>query len=189
MTCDINHTKSGIPDTNALDILVAHYLKNWKGCGQDELAWYKTSENLNEAISRATSSQTEAGRRHSHQRRIIQEAINEAQYRLIQKESELRGCISFEELHEIIKTELASVWGLGELYYYDIAHRIGAYLKHSPIKVYLHSGTRVGARALGLNVSKGYLEKRDLPKPLHRLKPDQVEDFLCLYKARLKPVS
>lgn len=139
------------------------------------------SDSLNEAISRATSSQTEVGKRHSHRWRIIQEAINEAQCRLILVASDLQSCKSFEELHEAIKSQLASVSGLGELYYYDIAHRIGAYLKLSPLKVYLHSGTRVGAKALGLKVSKGYLEINDLPKPLHKLKPDQIEDFLCLY--------
>jgi hypothetical protein len=33
---------------------------------------------------------------------------------------------------------------------YDIAHRIGAYLRREPEAVYLHAGTREGARALNL---------------------------------------
>ena len=42
---------------------------------------------------------------------------------------------------------------LGELTVYDVAHRIGAYLQLEPDVVYLHRGTRIGARYLGLRLA------------------------------------
>jgi hypothetical protein len=41
---------------------------------------------------------------------------------------------------------------------YDTALRIGAKLKLFPTKVYLHAGTRLGARALGLDDSAATLK-------------------------------
>jgi hypothetical protein len=55
------------------------------------------------------------------------------------------------ELHALIKRTIHSIGGLRELYTYDMALRIGAFLGLAPEFVYLHRGTRAGARALGLN--------------------------------------
>ncbi|MBI1997211.1 MAG: hypothetical protein HYW03_03845 [Deltaproteobacteria bacterium] len=65
---------------------------------------------------------------------------------------------------------------------YDTALRIGARLGLEPERVYIHSGTRVGARRLGLDWRAKWIEPKDLPKPLRSLPPWQVEDILCIYK-------
>lgn len=74
---------------------------------------------------------------------------------------------------------------VGELYVYDAALRLGAHLGLAPTFVYLHAGTRLGARALGLGQGRAYLEMHELPLPLQALSPDEVESFLCIYKAFL----
>jgi hypothetical protein len=75
--------------------------------------------------------------------------------------------------------------GLGKLYAYDVAHLIGAHLNLSPERVYLHAGTRKGARALGFPSALEYLTPSQLPSELQILKPYEMEDFLCIYKAFL----
>ena len=45
---------------------------------------------------------------------------------------------------------------------YDIAHRIGAYFGKLPENVYLHAGTRIGARAF--NIKGDSIDPRTLPK-------------------------
>jgi hypothetical protein len=63
------------------------------------------------------------------------------------------------------------VTGIGELYVYDTALRIGAKLGVFPEKVYLHAGTRIGVRNLGLDARRTALRMASLPRALRRLKP------------------
>ena len=56
-----------------------------------------------------------------------------------------------------------------------------------PERVYLHRGTRKGARALGLDWRADSLDPRVLPKELADLEPREIEDFLCIYKDCLRP--
>jgi hypothetical protein len=74
---------------------------------------------------------------------------------------------------------------VADLTIYDITHRIGAHLGLAPERVYLHRGTRVGARALGLGRGRATLELRELPPEFHRLTAAEAEDCLCIYKDRL----
>ena len=99
--------------------------------------------------------------------------------------SRLTACKSFHELHTVIGELLSPISGLGELYIYDTAVRIGAYLGLAPEFVYLHAGTRKGARALGLGRGRAYLEIRELPGPLQALSADEAESFLCIFRALL----
>jgi hypothetical protein len=68
------------------------------------------------------------------------------------------------------------------LYIYDAAVRLGYYFKLAPEYVYLHRGTREGAKALGLDYHGKCLEKEQVPTPVRVLSPAQIESFLCIYK-------
>ncbi len=70
--------------------------------------------------------------------------------------------------------------GIAELTVYDIAHRIGAFLKLELRLVYLHRGTAKGARELGFRGRT--VEVSRLPKAFHRLSAAELEDCLCIYK-------
>jgi hypothetical protein len=96
---------------------------------------------------------------------------------------------TFEELLERIETLIGPIPGVGELMVYDTALRIGAIVGVEPDRVYLHRGTRQGARALGLATGGNVLFMDQLPPQLRRLKPREVEDLLCIYKADLEQVS
>ncbi len=73
----------------------------------------------------------------------------------------------------------------GRLPVYDVALRIGAFLKVLPERVYLQSGARKGARALGLDATQRSLPMSAFPPAFHRLEPWEVEDVLCIYKREL----
>jgi hypothetical protein len=70
---------------------------------------------------------------------------------------------------------------------YDTATRVGAFLRLQPKRVYLHAGTRQGARALGFRKRES-LSARELPKALRRLSPDEIEDCLCIYKSQVAAI-
>jgi hypothetical protein len=82
--------------------------------------------------------------------------------------------------------ELGTLSGIGELYVYDTAFRLGAYLALLPVDVYLHTGTRAGARALKLNVDRKFIPIDEFPTALRHLQAHEIEDFLCIYKSKLQ---
>ena len=68
---------------------------------------------------------------------------------------------------KIVEACAKQIKGIGELTIYDTALRIGFYLDIYPDKVYLHAGTREGAkRLIGEDKvkNKKYLEMSELPK-------------------------
>ena len=72
------------------------------------------------------------------------------------------------------------------MYWYDTAFRIGISLGVYPDKVYLYAGTRKGAIALGIYTrGKEVMTMSELPVELQKMKPCQVEDFLCMRKDEL----
>jgi len=98
----------------------------------------------------------------------------------------LEQTADFDELHQRVDQAIGSLHGIGELTVYDTALRIGARLGFLPERVYLHSGTRVGARALGLDWRATVLDVSDLPRELRDLRPHEIEDCLCIFKDKLR---
>jgi hypothetical protein len=80
-----------------------------------------------------------------------------------------------------------SVRGAGELVAYDVADRIGLHLGLTPRWIYLHAGTRTGARRLGLGTAPNTrsIGAKDLPRPLDSLGPRDAENVLCTYQDEL----
>jgi hypothetical protein len=137
------------------------------------------------AIEDAALCLDSSGGRSSHQWRRSQATLQEARDVLLRQSRQLMCCGSFSELHALIDRLVAHVPDLGPLYSYDAALHIGANLGLAPHAVYLHCGTREGARALGLPFRRPTLQKSSLPAALRKLAMHEVEDFLCIFKSRL----
>lgn len=102
----------------------------------------------------------------------------------------LSAADSFDELFDIVSTAIELIDGIGELAVYDTALRIGARFDLQPTKVYLHAGTRTGARVLGLQHTRAYIDVAELPVELQVLSASEAEDALCIYKHELtKPTG
>ena len=137
-------------------------------------------------VHHAALATDERGKRYSHQCRIPRRSLSGAKTVLVSSIPELKHCKSFHELHALLLDRLRKIRGLGELYCYDTALRIGAFSGLSPELVYLHSGTRTGAKALGLNVSGSFIAPAQIPAAVRVLAPSEIEDFLCIYKDRFR---
>ena len=168
-----------------LETIVRHYISNYRPHKQTELNWFRRQSSLEAAINVAAKAENERGLRYSHQYRITRKAIQEADRLLLEKHDVLERCKSFHELWQRIRIILGTVKGLGELYIYDTALRIGAYLNLLPDRVYLHAGTHTGAKAFGI-VSRNteWIDVDELPNILRELPPHEVEDILCIYKGK-----
>jgi hypothetical protein len=151
----------------------------------EELAFFRTMPSLELAIHHAGFAIDPRDKRFSHQRRIPRAALRKATALLSKNVVQVKNCNSFHYLHLFLWSLLKPIHRIGELYVYDTALRLGAFLGLTPKRVYLHAGTRTGARALGLDVSTGFLKVADFPKAIQSLAPHEIEDLLCIYKAQL----
>jgi len=168
-----------------LKAIVRTYIAQIRPRAQAELDWFRKQLTLNSAIELAALAINSEGKRYCHQRRLKRENLERAKTVLLANSDFIRKCGSFDELFTLIEMTLQEIGGIGELYIYDTALRIGANLSLSPGKVYLHTGTRVGAKALGLDGKLKTLDIAALPIELHQLEPHEIEDVLCIFKSEL----
>lgn len=126
---------------------------------------------------------TAEDKRHPHQRRIPARSLEEARDRLLAVD--LESSTSFEDLCSKVEETIGDIHMIGDLGIYDTALRIGAFLEIEPELVYLHRGTRDGARVLGLGRGRTSLRVDEVPAEFSRLRPYEIEDCLCIYKSEL----
>lgn len=173
-----------------LKAIVADYVKWERRAARAERRWYANHPSLKSAVESAALAQGLVGEelhpgKHPHQWRLPHAALREARVRLMRRLPEIQRCRSFNDLHDLLLEVVAGVDGLGELYAYDTAARIGARLGLAPKQVYLHRGTREGARNLGFEPTRKAVRRNELPVELRALPADEIENLLCIYKAQL----
>jgi hypothetical protein len=166
------------------DEIVADYIRTQRPYARAEMTDFANEPSPSAAIRRAAFCQTKDGKRHPHQRRIPKSLLEHIETKLQAIRRRLSNAADFAALHRLVDAEIGSIKGVGALTLYDIAHRIGAYLGKAPERVYLHAGTRVGAKVFG--ISGDSFDPKILPNPFARLAPSEIEDCLCIYKAEFK---
>lgn len=162
--------------------IVAHYRSVYRDESARELRFFRTQISFDEVIACAALAKRRDGKRHNHQRRIPRVALNESLERLMLVRPELKSAKTFAEIHSVVERTILSIYKIGELTVYDTALRIAAWRQLHPKVVYLHAGTREGARALGLNVRRPFIPVAELPAALRKLSAHEIEDVLCIYK-------
>lgn len=172
-----------------LEDLVKDYKSRFGAETRAERLSFVRELNLKTAISRAALCRNTDGTRHPHQYRIPYVSLQEAKRQLLANQRRIRASESFEQLHTVVEALISGISMIGPLVIYDVATRIGAFLGLTPSVVYLHRGTRQGARALGFSRARKTLLVNELPAELAGLKPHELEDFLCIYKEQLAELS
>ena len=173
----------GLGRRPSLQTIVRAYIARHRADACDELRGFRNEPSLKAAIERAGMARRLNGKRYNHQRRLP-EAVLQAGTAALHRAS-LSAANDFHDLHGRVKKALSSIWGIGELTIYDTSLRIGAKLGLFPDAVYLHSGTRQGARALGLNWRAEHVDVQDCPREFRVLAAHEIEDCLCIYKDQL----
>jgi hypothetical protein len=146
---------------------------------------YRSLSTLHEAITKAAYALNEKGKRHRHQSRIKRDAVLSAHRALIAAENEIASAPDFRSLHSLIRRITLPIDGIGQLYVYDAALRIGAFRRLQPEEVFLHAGTARGATKLGLLDESSILAPAVFPPEFRQLSPHEIEDLLCIYKDSL----
>lgn len=139
--------------------------------------------NLSDAVIRSASARTTLDKIDSHQRRIGKVLLTKASNELMMKINLIRKCKTFADIFEITESVKKAIYGLGDLWSYDTALRIGFNMDIYPKDVYVQAGVRKG-------VTKIFTQKRIkgrcfplsiFPSEIQKLKPHEVENFLCVW--------
>jgi hypothetical protein len=97
--------------------------------------------------------------------------------------AEIKKCRKFEDIFLLAEKVKAKIWGLGELWSYDTALRIGFNLKIYPQQVFVHRGVTKGVKKVinGKRPKGRSLPINVFPNELLVLKAYEIENFLCIY--------
>jgi hypothetical protein len=166
--------------------VVVHYIQHYREPARHELDFFRCQSSLVRAVHLAALAQGENGKLR-HQWRVAPQALERWAKTLHRDLAEVRRCRDFESL--LRRLEAVRVSAIGELTIYDTGLRIGAKLGLEPTTVYLHRGTRMGARALGFDGRRRSIRPGELPQPFRRLRPYEMEDCLCIYSDALARVA
>jgi hypothetical protein len=166
-----------------LERIIKHYKLKSKKQIDSLILFCMAQKTLKEAIEVASKSVDENNKVHFHQRRVEKPELNSFAERLILRENDIDSSKTFDEIYEIINSEKNEY--ITDLTVYDVAQRIGTYRNIYSDKIYLQSGTKVGAEnLLGKLGATKFLMREDLPSPFQR--PDftleDIEDMLFQYK-------
>lgn len=156
----------------------------------DELSWFESKHSFLWTIKRAAIARGLNGKRLSHQRRIPRQVLLKVLAKLKSLEITLQACKTFDDLYAEINHAIGGFNGVGPLYLYDTALRIGAYHNLKPNDVYLHAGTMKGAKKLLKNkyftpispLKPRFLPPNKFPHPYSMLPAYQLENLLCCYR-------
>ncbi len=174
---------------NSFEAIVADYRRECRRRARAELEWFRSQPSLAHAVELAGLAQGRDGTKCRHQFRIPRAVLRRAASHLARRIAEMEYCRDFHAPVRLVEETIGPVRGVGKLTAYDTALRIGAKLELAPFLVYLHSGTRAGARALGFNGGRRSVGPRELPRAFRALEPHEIEDCLCIYKAEPRRVA
>jgi hypothetical protein len=168
--------------TSSLDNLVDEYIRRFRRGHARELRYFQVLRTDEDVITAAALARLPNGKRHPHQYRNPRASLEESRRKLLDNLPQLQSATSFHELFQLVVHRLGPLHRVGEMAIYDTSLRIGARFGLEPEKVYVHRGTRVGIRNLGLDARRDTIEMNELPIAVRRLSPREAEDFLCIYK-------
>jgi hypothetical protein len=154
-----------------------------------ELGAFRDEPTLEAAVRRAGLTLLADGRRDPHHTRRPQELLDRAAARLAERVPAFATAASFGQILDIVDKAVGHFTGLGSLYVYDTALRIGAKRDLLPTRIYLHAGTREGAKKLVDVTGRRVLDRSELiavAPAIVDLAPHEIEDVLCIYKDRLE---
>ena len=163
----------------SLEELVDDYIESKRPKAEEELSYYRSRPNLQEAIRVSAQALDSEEKKHDHQWRIPPRLLKELQKGLMKKQEAILASKTFEELLSITECVAGEIWKDAELTIYDTTQRLATYVGIEPRYIYLHAGTRRGARELGLAASSNFLRLEDFPIALRRLRPYELENLLC----------
>lgn len=178
----VEHDCVGRKGYQTLQAIVDDYDRFHAPVARAEMEFYKGLP-LTEAIERAARAERPDGKRHDHQRRIRKEALRKVQ--VVLRQATLPDGREFRLLYESLAAITRKTKGIGPLFVYDAALRIGASRRAHPKFVYIHAGVRKAARAVLVRGVSAVVPRDRFPPPLSRRSASEIQDILCTFAKAL----
>ena len=180
-TCK-SHKSNGNP--NDLQLLVDEYLHTWGNCYDIEAQWWgDRTLSWDEAVARAWKSLRNNGKMHPHQCNVGAKKLAKGLEVSLTDAKQPKDFTDFHGVYDWVKSVVEPIKGLGATTAYDVALRLGMWLKLEPILVYLHAGAADGAKKFGVTGESVSLSV--FPQAIQSLGATHAENFLCIYKDRI----
>lgn len=154
----------------------------------------KDAPDLATAIERACASRGANGEYWHHQRPYKAHIAGRSELaRILTTRSTAIEAVAergrFRDLLELVEDAGKDVAHVGKLTLYDVAMRLSYFLGVEMDAIYPHAGVAKGLAALGLPTSRP-VQREELPPTLALCDDlNEVEDFLCSYRAPLSELS
>lgn len=160
------------------------YISRFRPKAQAESPYYAEGS-IADRVRRAALAENPVGLKSKHQWRIPPAVLEQFSNRLAGRLVDISQSTTFAKLLAILDSE--RIKGIGKLTVYDTAIRIGRGLNLEPGVVYLHAGTRMGAKRLGIKVNRPSIPRNEFPIEFDGLTCAELEDLLCIYARFLGP--
>ena len=92
-----------------------------------EIKWFHTQPDFKTALETAATATSSQGVRYEHQHGIKVSAVDQALKALVREQEQIMWAIDFESMYTALDNLLKPIDGIGGMYVYDTALRIGAY--------------------------------------------------------------
>jgi hypothetical protein len=160
------------------------YIKNYRGKIKDEIK--KIKKDTLQNVLKKYGYGKNMDDKYVHLNRLKKDSLEEAGKKLRELENKFVESKNFDEIFNTIQNKIeAEIKGIGEMYTYDTALSIGHKLGILPEFIYLHRGTRKGAKLLDIKLEREIKISKNIegmPKEFQIFEPYEIEDILCLYK-------
>ena len=185
----LQRSACGKPIKSTLEDSLATLVKDyWNKCQytyDQEDQWWTEPDTWQGVLERAWLSKMRNGKMHGHQCNNGTQRLAEGLKIASSANKSPDDFPDFDALYRWIESITGQVAYLGTLATYDVARRIGANYGLKPQNVYLHRGSKEGAKKLGIKKSPVPID--DFPDEIRSspLDATHIENFLCIYKAKL----
>lgn len=163
----------------------------------DVVEYCREAPNWGTAVDRACRSRRPNGKMHNHQSKVKEADRRTFGFRIENEwPTPNNGWPeTFDGFHD--RLEEIRPHGIGPVTTYDVAVRVGAFLKLEPESLYLHAGVRQGWLALCPVEPFGYARRwagfkrisaSTWPTEFTGWKADELEDFLCTYRELFRSI-
>ncbi len=183
--CRCCHEKLDERKFDNLKEIISDYIEHYRPIAETNFLIFKNLDSLKDAVAFVGSAKCPVcGKKFGHQRRIPSKILDNAKLKLLDLLIQIQNCHDFEELIWLLENNIKES-GIGDLTIYDMALRIGDRLGIEPMVVYLHAGTKRGAKTLKINIKRKFFYPSELPDEFKELSVREIEDCLCIYKDHL----
>lgn len=172
-----------------LEKYVDDYLHEWADKLEHMKSFFEEKE-LIPILFNASTGILDDNKMNQHQWRVGKLRAQQGVEILKLEERAILSSKSFEDIFNITEKVRKEITGLGDLWSYDTALRIGFNLGIYPTRVYVQCGVKNGLKLVLGSIPRG----RSLPinifgPDLRVLKPYQIENFLCIIGKKSKKKS